>query len=381
MSTKHFAYKENKELQRLSGGIAHDLNNTIMVIDGFSECLKKTSGLSEKQVRYIDQIKKATVQIDNLTNILITICERSILNMSYFNLKELIETFIKEKVNSEGFLHKIDLQSETAETSINFDRSRILTVLESLYQNSVYPNEESRHISYKIVGKSISEDDQIEGMPPGEYIILDICDDGPGIEEKDIADIFSPYFSTKPHGKGKGLGLTVCAGIVHQCGAYIETIRPLEKGCLFRIYFPDNSRKPAGDSDDIYAGKQVKTILLINDDKIIRELMKQSLITAGYSFYSTSSAEEGLSIIKTFPIDVLVTELLLPVSNGYELVHKLQKSRKNLNVIFLTNYSDNTNDLSKIENIRFLQKPIKPSMLIKEIQQITNEGRYSENPE
>jgi CheY-like chemotaxis protein len=109
--------------------------------------------------------------------------------------------------------------------------------------------------------------------------------------------------------------------------------------------------------------------------------MKQSLITAGYSFYSTSSAEEGLSIIKTFPIDVLVTELLLPVSNGYELVHKLQKSRKNLNVIFLTNYSDNTNDLSKIENIRFLQKPIKPSMLIKEIQQITNEGRYSENPE
>jgi two-component system cell cycle sensor histidine kinase/response regulator CckA len=201
MSTKHLVYKRNKGFQRLSGGMAHDLNNIIMILNGFTGCLKKSPGLDEKQMRYIDQIDKATAQVGNLTNTLLTLCEGSILNMSYFNLGELLESFITEKKKGKDFCHKMDLISDIGEAFIYFDRKGMLTVLENLYENSIYPDEESRQISYKISRMVFSETDHREGMSPGSYIVLDISDDGPGIKNEASSEIFDPYYSTKPRGK------------------------------------------------------------------------------------------------------------------------------------------------------------------------------------
>lgn len=352
---------ELSDINRFSGGIAHDLNNILMIIDGFSSCLRKTLQPDQVQNNYINQIDNASKKAGELTDILDLLSGHLILNKCSLDLEVFLSEFITNKLSREKNRHLFELNNSIDNTHIHMDKQRFLTVIENLYQNSIYPDEESRKISYTINRIDTEGNDREIPLSAGKYITLDIEDNGPGIGENIRQNIYKPYFSSKPKGKGKGLGLAISAEILSQCEAFMVHIPDKLPGCLFRIYFADHS---------VNADK--KTILLIEKNEIIREIMKESLVINGFTVYTALDAVEGDSVINSYPIDLLISDLSHSESEEYKPFLNKINSRNNLKIISFSDFTSYSNKIKCFKNHKFLQKPIKPSELINAAKEILN---------
>jgi len=222
----------------------------------------------------------------------------------------------------------------------------------------------------------------VPDLKPGQWVMLAIADTGTGMTEGVKAHLFEPFFTTKPPGKGTGLGLATCFGIVKQSSGHIEVESELGKGTTFKLYFPrvQDAVKPAGVeklATPVVGGTE--TVLLVEDEAVVRELAVATLREVGYTVMEASNGEEGLRIARQHSgkIDLVLTDVVMPVMSGKEMAGALLGSRPDTKVLFTSGYSEEVIGRHGVlrPGIEFLQKPYLAATLARRVREVLDHPR------
>jgi two-component system cell cycle sensor histidine kinase/response regulator CckA len=213
------------------------------------------------------------------------------------------------------------------------------------------------------------------GLAPGPYIRLVVGDTGSGMSPETRAHLFEPFFTTKGLGKGTGLGLATCHGIVQQCGGSIFCASQLGRGTTFTIYLPRYQGRPHGlePNEEAPVPGGHETVLVVEDDASVREIAVRALRARGYQVVEAPNGVEALAVAERLGhrIDLLVTDMVMPQMGGLDLAEKLRASRPRLRALFTSGYSeDSATQLREIEDARFLQKPFTGSALARRVREV-----------
>ena len=356
---------------QLAGGIAHDFNNLLTVIISYSDILLLTNkDTSERNIARIQEIKDAGLRAAALTNQLLAFSRQQVLKMEYLDLNEIILNMNKMLGRLIG--ENIELITNLVDDpyTIKADMSQLEQVLLNLVINArdAMPQGGQLTIGSKNVQVESVYAIQNIDLEPGSYLMLAVSDTGVGIEEQILSKIFEPFFTTKEIGKGTGLGLATVHGIVNQLGGQIWVYSELNVGTTFKIYFPGVADPKQNEESllqqDSYRGDE--TILLVEDDASVRDLVLKLLMLNGYHvIVADSYTAEQMSQEYGDDIDLLLTDVVMPEINGRVLAEKLQKNRPDMKVIFMSGYTDDVIVQQGIlrQEMPFLQKPFTAKQL------------------
>jgi CheY-like chemotaxis protein len=224
-------------------------------------------------------------------------------------------------------------------------------------------------------------------QPAGKYTLLMISDTGSGMDEDTQAHIFEPFFTTKAYGKGTGLGLSTVYGIVKQSEGFIWVASEIGKGTTFKIYFPTilEEAKDLPDHQKQYQSLEGnETILLVEDEEMVRELSARILVDKGYKVLEASRGEEALEVAGKFAekIQLMITDVVMPGMSGKKLAQQMKKDRPEMQVLFISGYTDdilsNSNNIDK--GLYFLQKPFLPDHFLGKVREILDKTKFAKEP-
>ncbi len=359
---------------RLAGGVAHDFNNILTVILGYSELLSMqlSDGDRSKDAR---EIHRAAERASSLTNQLLAFSRKQVFQPRVLNLNEVV-------TGMDGLLRK--LIPESIELSINLgqdihnvkaDPSQMSQVLMNLVLNARDAMPDGGHLTVGTTNAfrphGVPFDSVSHGA--GGSVVLSVADTGVGMDEETKSKIFDPFFTTKKLGEGTGLGLSTVYGIVKQNGGHIEIQGEPGKGSCFEVLLPavdlpadESETKP---STDVRGGE---TVLLVEDDRGVREYLHGALESMGYVVLEASNADEAMRLSREHQgaLDLLVTDVVMPKLNGKQLAEKLRDSRMDLRIIFVSGHTERK-ELGVIlnSNDSFLQKPFTGEDLARRIRE------------
>jgi CheY-like chemotaxis protein len=215
------------------------------------------------------------------------------------------------------------------------------------------------------------------GVEPGRYVLLAVSDSGTGIEADVLPHIFEPFFTTKPQGKGTGLGLSIVYSIVHQSGGHVWVYSEPGKGATFKIYLPvagESVREPQPVPVSAPSEQGSGVILLVEDQDAVREMLKKALTLGGYNVLAAAGGEEAITLVAEHegPIDLLITDVVMPVMSGRELAERLTVERPGMKVLFVSGFADRAvvHHGMLSPGINYLQKPFPLSELARKVQEI-----------
>jgi PAS domain S-box-containing protein len=373
-------------LGRLVGGIAHDFNNILTVINGNASMGLKQVKPEDKSYQMLTTILKSGKKAEKLIAKLLAFSRKQIFEPKTISINKIIND-MKGMVRS---LISEDIKIETNLCEdipfVKADPGQIERILINLIVNARDAIIENKKQKEKIIEisteKTIIDDVFVEnhiGSVKGEYILVTVKDTGKGIE-KEIKDrIFDPFFTTKEEGKGTGLGLSMVYGIVKQNKGYIDVYSEPDTGTIFKIYWPvsegeQESYEEKKKQSDFKGGEE--TILIVEDNKDIRDFSKTFLESIGYRVFEAENGKEGLEIFKELQneIDMVFTDVVMPGIGGKELIEKIKKIKPQIKTLFTSGYPRNQfSETGSLEdNTPFLQKPYSPQNLAKKIREILN---------
>jgi CheY-like chemotaxis protein len=210
---------------------------------------------------------------------------------------------------------------------------------------------------------------------PGHYVVLTVSDDGTGMGAATLAQIFEPFFTTKPKGRGTGLGLSTVFGIVEQSGGHIRVASTLGHGTMFEIFLPAVNERPSRIEEprETPLPRGTETILLAEDDEVLRTLTARILVAQGYQVLEASDGVEALRVAEghTGALDLLTTDMVMPSMGGHDLASELSARRPGLKVLFVSGYTDDAVGRGELQpGDAFLQKPVDPRMLARKVRQV-----------
>jgi signal transduction histidine kinase len=326
---------------RLAGGIAHDFNNVLTGILGCCEMLA-LGELSSDQLGDIQQIRAATLRAADLTRQLLAFGRRQALRrravlpaLVLADVLSLLRRTVPENVELRL------LPSETP-GRVSVDVTQLHQVLTNLVVNAAQAMPSGGKIELGATQVMLSEAD----VPPdrvGTYIRFVVEDTGPGVPPELRSRIFEPFFSTKPPGQGSGLGLSVVQGIVEQHQGHILLGESVQRGARFEVYLPVTDQMPEASSDMPPSRNPSVTqaelrVLLVEDERMVRELTKRILVGAGFQVTEAADAEEALRRAAEEPFDVLLTDVVLPAMSGPELTARLRDRGSAFRVVYMSGY-------------------------------------------
>ncbi len=215
-------------------------------------------------------------------------------------------------------------------------------------------------------------------VQPGWYVMLAVSDNGSGMDEETRKRIFEPFFTTKEKDKGTGLGLSTIYGIIKQSGGYVWVYSELNKGTSFKIYLPriDEVEKDKGNiPEESKSLTGSETILIVEDEEMVRDLIFESLKKFGYDLIEAENGKKALQVCKKDnekPIQLLITDVIMPDMGGSELAKKLEKLKPKMKVLYISGYTDNAIVHHGVldEGVAFLQKPFSPQALARKVREI-----------
>ena len=378
---KQFLQSQKMEaVGRLAGGVAHDFNNLMTVIIGYSEILLMNPTLDNKNRYYIEQIKSSGDSAASLTQQLLAFSRKQILQPKVVNLNKLAADIKKMLTGIIGEDIELFTTFEPELGMIRADPAQIEQVIVNLGVNArdAMPGGGKLTIETKNVYLDGAYCASHASMREGWYIMLAVSDTGQGMDEETKKHIFEPFFTTKEKGKGTGLGLATVYGIVKQNGGHIWIYSELNEGTTFKVYFPriDNTDKegdPGGMKNNLVGGHE--TILLVDDEEVVRNMIATTLKTFGYTVLQAESGEEALQIYEQSsekPIHLMITDVVMPGMSGYELVKQLSKKIPDIKVLYISGYTDNTIVHHGMLNkgLHFLQKPFTPNVLAEKVREV-----------
>ncbi|MCF7801627.1 MAG: PAS domain S-box protein, partial [Candidatus Marinimicrobia bacterium] len=350
----------------LAGGIAHDFNNLLTPILGYSEMAML--GLAEDDSLHstFDQIHSAGQRAKELTTQLLAFGRKQVIEMQVTDLNQIINnlTSMLRRTVREDVQITYRLASELP--VINADPSQLEQVLLNLAGNAQDALRDGGVISIE-TRTAVLDEALVEGgqeIEPGAYVILLVSDNGHGMNSETLQHIFEPFYTTKERGKGTGLGLATAYGIIKQHNGRILALSEPGVGTTFKVYLPQLEESVASKPtekkiDDAKGGNE--TILVVEDEVMARELVRDILLHQGYAVLTAENAEAALTLSDATndEIDLLVTDVIMPGMNGKVLYEKLAQSRPLIKVLFMSGYTDNMISPFGIldEDLHFLQKP------------------------
>jgi PAS domain S-box-containing protein len=369
-----------ESIGRLAGGIAHDFNNLLTSIIGYAEMAQMKISPKEPSYNCIKQILNASERAKILIEKILTFSRKVVTQQKIINLNSLIENFkdMLERILGEDIELKFILEKELG--NIKADPHQIEQIIMNLAVNSrdAMPKGGKLIIETKNIEFNLDNIKRPPSLVPGKYILLSVTDTGYGIDDKILPHIFEPFFTTKKKGMGTGLGLSTVYGIVKQSNGHIEVESQVGKGTTIKIYFPKVEEKIKKTTthkislSKFFSGKG--TILIVEDEGSVRELIVNILSQHGYETLSAKNENEALSIWEKHKkkINLVLTDIVIPGTNGWELTKKLIKSNPKLKVLYMTGYAEDiiSKYMASEKNIPILQKPFTPNELLIKIREI-----------
>jgi PAS domain S-box-containing protein len=352
---------------RLAGGIAHDFNNLLMVISGYSEFLLERLGPDPRLRGPAQEISNATQRATSLTRQLLAFSRKQMLAPKVLDLNEVVAENLKMLTRMIG--EDIDLVMVPGLTlgAVRADPGQIDQVIMNLAVNGRDAMPQGGKLTIETANNTLDENFTRTHTPltAGDYVMLAISDTGVGMDNETQSRIFEPFFTTKGS-KGTGLGLSMVYGIVKQSGGFIFVDSQPQRGTAFRAYFPrvDGREDAAAAQDSLglpRADRGRETILLVEDETILRRLARQYLETQGYKILEAEDGAAALQIVAGHQgaIDLLLTDVIMPGMNGRELAAQIAKLLPDVRVLYMSGYTENAvgRDGMLDAGINLLQKP------------------------
>ena len=365
---------------QLAGGVAHDFNNLLTAILGYSDFLVTDPGLDKVQKKYIGEIKKAAERAAALTHQLLAFSRKQMLEPKVLNINSLINDIQKMLLRLIGEDIYLTSKLDPEIGMIKADPGQIEQVVVNLGVNArdAMPNGGKLKLETKNVYIDEENAKDHADLTPGRYVMFAVSDTGHGMDKDTMKQIFDPFFTTREKGKGTGLGLSTVYGIVRQSEGQIFVDSDLKKGTVFRVYFP-RVDKVEKDTEDVFGeSKSLKgneTILLVEDEEMVRNLIYESLENFGYNVKKAENGNKAINYCKKnieMPIHLLITDVIMPDMSGKELVERLDGEHLGLPVLYISGYTGDAIGKHGVleEGVNFLQKPFTPQVLAKKVREV-----------
>ena len=334
---------------RLAGGIAHDFNNLLMVIQGYSDLMVERLPSGDPLHRNAEQIQMAAQRASSLTRQLLAFSRKQMLAPKILNVQTVV-------ADMEKILRRLigeDIQLETSSAPdlglVKADRSQIEQVILNLAVNArdAMPQGGRLTIETANVELDASYSHPPAVLSPGKYVMLAVTDNGCGMDAETQAHVFEPFFTTKEKGKGTGLGLATVYGVVKQSGGYVWVYSEPGRGTSFKIYLPRIEEKVVpgardGKIDARPAERGSETILLVEDEKGVRELAREYLTSTGYTVIEAEDGHTALELaaMHVGPVHLLLTDVVMPGISGRELAERVGQIRPGIKILYMSGYTD-----------------------------------------
>jgi signal transduction histidine kinase/CheY-like chemotaxis protein len=372
---------------RLAGGVAHDFNNLLTIIRGYSRLLLDRASGHEFRGS-LERIDDAAERAASLTSQLLAFSRRQVLQPKVFNLNALVQNL--EKMLRRLISEDIEMRTVLAANlgSVRADRSQIEQVIMNLVVNARDAMPSGGKLTIETSNVYLDEEyaRAHQTVVPGHHVLLAVSDTGAGIGQENLARIFEPFFTTKEMGKGTGLGLSMVYGSIKQSGGNIWVYSEPGRGTSFKIYLPLVNSLPEAHSLEQPAASShrgTETILLTEDDEQVRELAREALVASGYSVLVAEKPHAAINICRTHkaPIDLLLTDVVMPGLGGRELAAEVATLRPEMRVLYMSGYTPQAilhhGELDA--NTFFIQKPFTPSSLAAKIREVLNHAIATQN--
>ena len=363
---------------RLAGGVAHDFNNVLTAIFGYADLMAEEFSPGHPGLQDLEEIRKAASRASALTRQLLAFSRQQVLAPVVLSVNDLVEDVDKmlRRLLGEDVELRVALARDAG--NVRADPGQIQQVIMNLVVNARDAMPTGGKLLIETADAELTEQyaELHQAVIPGPYVMIAVSDTGVGMDAQTKARIFEPFFTTKEKGKGTGLGLSTVYGIVKQSGGYVWVYSESGRGTTFKVYLPrvDAPAQPHAPPREAATLTGTETILLAEDDEILRPLTKGLLAKLGYTVLEAESAEQALAVAgaRQGPIHLLMTDVVMPGASGRELARRLAQSRPETRVLYVSGYTDDAivHHGMLEPGLNFLQKPFTPAGLARKVREV-----------
>ncbi len=362
---------------RLAGGVAHDFNNILGIVNACAEFLRDRLDPAAEPSHYVEHIKKATERGSSMTRQLLAFSRTPVIQPRVLDLNDRLKDIGKLLRPLMGDDVEILIVSKSPAAVVEADPGQLDQIVVNLAVNArdAMPRGGKFILETRAAKFDEAFAEQHQNMAAGKYVLLAVSDTGNGMDEATVSRIFEPFFTTKEAGQGTGLGLATVYGIVKQSAGHILVYSEPGHGTTFKIYFPSADHKIGLESkpevETVAPKRQGTTILLVEDDETMRSLTRQLLQEHGYTVIEADDGKSALEWAESHPdpIDLLLTDVVMRRMSGPELVERLSASHPNLKVVYMSGYTGELIAEREVlkRGITLLEKPFARTVLLNTI--------------
>jgi two-component system, cell cycle sensor histidine kinase and response regulator CckA len=368
----------------LAGGVAHDFNNLLTAIGGYSELALKRLQAGDPLRQNIEEIKKAADRATALTRQLLAFSRKQVLQPKVLDLNEVVlelEKMLQRLIGGDVELRTV-LDQDLG--SIKADPGQIEQIIVNLVINSRDAMPRGGRLTIETRNVYLDEDYAAShvSVKPGRFVMIAVSDTGFGMDAQTQARIFEPFFTTKETGRGTGLGLSMVYGIVKQSGGNIWVYSESGQGTTFKVYLPRIDEVAVEFTQGIEEETDLhgsETILLVEDEEMVMDITRSVLELYGYRVLTATNGNEALVVIENHkePIDLLLTDVIMPGMSGRELADRFAESRPETKVIFMSGYTDSAIEHQGVleTGANFIQKPFATDGMARRVREVLDAPR------
>ncbi len=366
---------------QLAGGVAHDFNNLIQVILGYTSIVMEDLDTESPNYKDLNEVYQAGTRAASLTKQLLAFSRRQLLNVSSLNMNDVVSELTNMLQRLIGEHIELLVKKEQNLPSINGDRHQIEQVLINLCINARDAMPDGGNLTIEIKNLTFDSDycSINQWARVGQYIMTSITDTGCGMDKNTVKQIFDPFFTTKEKGRGTGLGLATVYGIVRQHQGIINVYSEPGHGSTFNVYLPvsEDTVTEAEETAYIPTGDGGETILLAEDEEQIRLMGKRILEERGYRVITASDGEEALNIYNNYKDDIhlLFLDVIMPKKSGKAVYDRIREINPSIKCLFTSGYSDTAVHKNFIleQGLKLIQKPYRKDLLLGIVRQLLDE--------
>ncbi len=363
---------------RLAGGVAHDFNNMLTIISGYDRMLLDGLSLQDPLRGYAEEVAKAADRAGALTGQLLAFSRRQVMRPRVIEANELLRGADRMLRRLIGEDIELTLSLGAGAGNIKADPGQLEQIIFNLVINARDAMPDGGKLTIETAVRHLDENyaRMHIGVQPGDYVLIAVSDTGHGMDAETRRHIFEPFFTTKEQGKGTGLGLATVYGTVKQSGGDIWVYSEPGRGTTFKIYFPRvDEAASSGDSGQSSIPRHgVETILLVEDEKAVRELIAEMLKRQGYRILKAADPIEALEVSRRYQgtIHMLLTDVIMPQMSGRQLAGQLVPTRPGMKVLYLSGYTENAIVHHGVleADVEFLAKPFSHHALSEKVRDV-----------
>ena len=381
LETQLLQSRKMEAVGRLAGGIAHDFNNLLTIISGYTELAVSRPHLPGDARSDIERIENAAGRAAGLVRQLLAFSRKQVLQPKILDLNQIVlnlDTLLRRLIDE-----RIDMVTRVSNDlgHVKADPAQIEQVIMNLVVNARDAMPDGGRLILETSNVDLDSNYAVDhvSVKPGRYVMLAVSDTGVGMDAQTVAHIFEPFFTTKESGRGTGLGLSTVYGIVKQSGGYIWVYSEPNRGSSFKVYLPrvdevveEAPLTPAATR----AQRGTETILLVEDEEPLRELIQTVLTEQGYDVIPSLDPQHAERIATHLEgeIHLLLTDVVMPGISGRELAGRISARRPDIRVLYMSGYTDNLISSGGMleRGLAFLQKPFSPATLVQKVREVLN---------